>query len=1621
MKMINLKITANKTLSRWQALRFLFLSLFIMAATTAQLFAQCEKIKWQDEFNGTSIDPAKWEFETGGGGWGTGQLDYATNRPENARIENGHLVLEIRKEDYQGSQYTSARLRTFNTANFQYGRIEASVKGLYSQGNGFAFWLLGSDYQSVVWPKCGEVDIFENTGKYPSKNIGTAHYQESYGHAYSQGSYTLANNARWFDAYHTTAIEWSPTYIKWSIDGTVYHTLDLTDPINGYRPFNRPFFIILSVGMGGDYSGPPDATTVSPMHAEIDYVRVYEGTYSTYIAGSNLVYQGAQGKDYSVNVAAAAGTTFNWTVPAGATITSGQGTNKILVNWAGNAAAGDVKVAVTTSCGTNNYTMNVKTQAPFVTDKVFDDFETATPNFTYAAMSGTLTRQVANPGSNSVNSSAKAGKYVRNSAEQYDYITIQNVKAQPVGDFVYGKRKVVMDVYTDAPVGTKISMNFENSKVSTGSNYPSGRYAIFDAVTTKQNQWETIEFSYTSSPDIYAAASEVDQWILLFAPVTNTANTFYVDNIRAGQSGGTPAVVYTDVLQNFDGTDQLTKDFSNGVYSVVANPNKTASDPNSSATVAKYVRDAASSYDALVFKTTAITDAYGFKNATKKIMMDVYTDAPVGTRLSLNFEVSSTSLPDNWPAGRHSNYEAITTKQNAWETVSFYISSTPDKGASDGAVDKFVFLFNPVTNTTNTYYFDNIRIASTTPRETYVPANTWEDYDANHNLSSVNSVTGTYTPSIANPFPSNGNTTKVAKYVRSAAQQWDLLIFNRGNAVVDGKSLKSRTQKLAVDVYTDAPAGTAITIGLDASSLATADNYPTGRHSNYQAITRMQNAWHTVYFSFAAAPDPGTPDNLIDHISFLFDPGHLTGNTYYFDNVRTLNVVVDQQPLASIVVSPTTATANVGGTVQFTAQGKDASGNTVNITPTWSVTGGGTITSAGLFTASTAGGPYTVKATSGSIVGSAAVTVSANATNIALNKPAFASSGTPGLAVDGNANSRWESAFSDPQWIYVDLQGTYNINKVILKWETASGKSYKIQTSADAATWTDIYTTTTGPGGTETLNITGTGRYVRMYGTVRNTGWGYSLWEYEIYGTPASTPVLTSIVVTPSTATVNVGATQQFTAQGKDQFGNNMSATITWNVTGGGTISSTGLFTATTTGGPNNVNASSGSILGVATVTVTNPNNTTNIALNKPTTTSSGTGANLVNDGNANTRWESAFADPQWITIDLGASYSITRVVLKWETAAAKTYIIQTSPDGAASWSDIYTTTVGDGGTDDLSVSGTGRFIRMYGTVRTTGYGYSLWEFEVYGTPSSTPFLNSIAVTPATASITNGATQQFTAQGKDQFGNNILTSFTWSTTGGGTVSTSGLFTATTVGGPFTVKATSGSISGSASVTVTAASNTNIALNKPMVASTTEYATPSAANDGNTTTRWSSNFTDTEWIYVDLQAKYNLTKVVLNWETAYGKSYDIQVSDNAATWTNLFSTTTGDGGLDNITVSGAGRYIRMNGKLRATGYGFSLYEFEVYGTAAARVAVSDAVQTESKVLLSPNPVTNTLNVSGVVTFPATISIYSVTNEVFKRTFTQTDELNINVENLPSGIYFVRIKTERGERIEKVIKN
>jgi hypothetical protein len=273
-------------------------------------------------------------------------------------------------------------------------------------------------------------------------------------------------------------------------------------------------------------------------------------------------------------------------------------------------------------------------------------------------------------------------------------------------------------------------------------------------------------------------------------------------------------------------------------------------------------------------------------------------------------------------------------------------------------------------------------------------------------------------------------------------------------------------------------------------------------------------------------------------------------------------------------------------------------------------------------------------------------------TNIAQGKPTTASSAESASfpasnATDGNITTRWSSAFSDPQWLQVDLGQPYNLSHATLTWEAAAASAYQLQTSNDGTNWTTVYSNNNSPQDIQDTALSGSGRYVRVYATGRASQWGDSLYELALYGTP---------------------------------------------VPGGGT-------TGGTTGG------TGGTPVLLSQGKAATASSSENAAFTAP----------MAVDGNAGTRWSSAFSDPQWLQVDLGASHSISQVVLNWETAYGKAFQIQTSND-ATNWTTVYSTATGTGGNQTLDVSGTGRYVRLYGTQRSTQYGYSLWEFQVYGT-----------------------------------------------------------------------------------------------------------------------------------------------------------------------------------------------------------------------------------------------------------------------------------------------------------------
>ncbi len=221
-------------------------------------------------------NPEIWNFNIGTGenGWGNNELQYYTSRSENVSVQNGYLLITARKENYQGSGYTSARLLTKGKFENTYGRYEARIKLPYGQGIWPAFWLLGSDIPGEIWPQIGEIDIMEYRGQEPTVVLGTVH-----GPGYSAGQsiskrYELQND-RFDTGFHIFGIEWGPEYINFYVDDVLYNQITPED-VPGEWVFNHDFYIILNLAVGGSFVGSPNAETVFPQTMLVDYVRVYE-------------------------------------------------------------------------------------------------------------------------------------------------------------------------------------------------------------------------------------------------------------------------------------------------------------------------------------------------------------------------------------------------------------------------------------------------------------------------------------------------------------------------------------------------------------------------------------------------------------------------------------------------------------------------------------------------------------------------------------------------------------------------------------------------------------------------------------------------------------------------------------------------------------------------------------------------------------------------------------------------------------------------------------------------------------------------------------------------------------------------------------------------------------------------------------------------------------------------------------------------------------------------------------------------------------------------------------------------------------------------------------------------
>ena len=677
---------------------------------------------------------------------------------------------------------------------------------------------------------------------------------------------------------------------------------------------------------------------------------------------------------------------------------------------------------------------------------------------------------------------------------------------------------------------------------------------------------------------------------------------------------------------------------------------------------------------------------------------------------------------------------------------------------------------------------------------------------------------------------------------------------------------------------------------------------------------------------------------------------------------------------------------------------------------------------------------------------------------LSQGRPVTASSqehyGTPAAdAVDGNLGTRWSSAASDGQWLQVDLGSSVALSQVVLRWEAAYAKAYRIELSTDGTTWSTAYSTATGAGGTETIAVSGTARYVRMQGVTRATGYGYSLWEFQVYGTDGGTtpPPGGAVEVTGAQGNwqLTVGG-QPYTVKGltwgpamadaprymPDLRSMGVNTVRTW----GTDASSKPLLDAAAAQGLKVVNGfwlqpgggpGSGGCVNYVTDTAYKNNMLTEFAKwvdsykSHPATLMWNVGnesvlglqncyggTELEAQRNAYTTFVNDVAkkihsiDPDhpvtstdaWTgawpyykrnapDLDLYSMNSygdICGVRQDWvDGGYDKPYII-TEGGPAGEWEvPDDANGIPDEPTDVQKADG---YTRAWGCVTghqgvalgATFFHYGL-EHDFGGIwfnlvpdglkrlsyhavkkaytgstgDNTPPVVTNMAVTPASAAP---AGREFTVRAdiRDPDGDQVtpkiylsgnyangdkrLVDAQWRSIGNGTFAV----TAPEKLGVWKVyiqaedgRGNAGIETKSVKVVAPPMTGTNIALNRPTTASSAQASygdcpcPASHATDGNTATRWAGDWSDPQWIQVDLGSAKPIRTLQLVWDPAYAKSYEVLVSDDGNTWRPIHSTTTGDGDVDTIDVTATARHVRLQLTARGTGWGYSLHEFGIY--------------------------------------------------------------------------------------------
>jgi beta-glucanase (GH16 family) len=1092
---------------------FVLLFVCLTLVFSSSLYAQT--LVWSDEFDGPGIDKNVWSYETGGSGFGNAELQCYTDRPDNAYIEDGKLVIQAKREDYGGKSFTSARLHTSGRLFFSFGIIEARIKipdlreGLWP-----AFWMMGNNYNQVGWPACTETDILE-MGSEAARLAGvtnrrvnsTAHW--SYNGSYAGYGTSLDAASDLNDDYHIYKLRWTPSEVRTYLDDVQIWVMNLSglDP-NSLAAFHKPCYLTANLAVGGNF---PKITSVggitAPLPAKmyIDWIRLYDEGYTVLTKASDIAETGNFGL-------------YTETTPVNDSVAFG--VQEDLFTW------NNMTPTTTTPYeGSLAWSFDIANGAWFgmgVFDRINRNMQNYSDGKLHFQMKTTTTMPI------SVGISSVTGEGWANDLDMYglvrdgawhsvviplnrigggvDFHTIKQIFMLKGGNATSSFNISLDDVYWEpdvvrpAPQNGNYGVYTENASNKTAGSYTlgtEGDYYIWSntLVPATQHPYEGSScLSYTSGPSLtwFGAAYTP------FVKINLTAFRFPESKLHFAMKT-TSTVAFQIGMKSGNITDigQKWINFQNG------------SDPYG------FARDGL--WHVIEIPMTDITDVVDLSEVSQ--LFELLGTAGAISDIEID-DICFLNGGDAIPQG------------SSGKTVPTVSITAPTNGATFSPGSDIVVDANALDNDANIVqveFFAGINSLGTDTTSPYsitwhnVPAGAYvltaratADNDANRLSSPVAIYLG--------PEDLNGDGTVDTADLVILADNWLRNDCGIENSNCSGADYQPDGSVDMEDFYqfslfwlshANNPPTVSITSPIDGTTVTApaivtinataADSDGTiSKVDFYRGATLLGTdtsapysyAWTSVAGSHsitAVATDNGGAVTTSEAVGI------------------TVNPAPNVPPTVSITSPTNGATFAAPASITINASAADSDGTVTQVEFYQGTTLLYTDTSAP-YSYTWTGVPVgsyslTAKATdnSGAVTTSTAVGITVNLALLSQGKPATASSTQTfyiaANAVDGNMGTRWASdGNSSPQWIYVDLGATYTITQIILEWEAAYASSYQIQTSPDASTWTTIYSTTTGNGGNDTFAVSGSGRYVRMYGTVRGSSFGYSVLEFKVYG-----------------------------------------------------------------------------------------------------------------------------------------------------------------------------------------------------------------------------------------------------------------------------------------------------------------------------------------------------------------------------------------------------------------------------------------------------------------------------------------------------------------------------------------